>query len=250
MNEDIEHNLLTFPLSEMSNLGRTHSSEFRAAKPWPHIVIDDFLPEYLACNILKVFPDPEHDVWFDWTKRGKNNQYKKQGVGSAAKLKNISPYLHHVLAAFQSYPFLSFLEELTHIPKLLPDPYFYGGGLHQILSGGFLNLHTDYNRSDRLDLYRRVNVLLYLNLDWKPEYNGELELWDLESKQCVKSIAPLFNRLVVFITDKQSLHGHPKPLNTPLGITRKSLAFYYYTATPAEDTRYVAQVDWHEMGAK
>ncbi|MEP4053047.1 MAG: 2OG-Fe(II) oxygenase [Litorimonas sp.] len=236
---------MTFSLSEMSDLGSDLCSEFQAAEPWPHVVIDNFLPEHLAQNTLASFPDPDHDVWFDWTKKGGDNQFKKQGIGNASRLEKASPYIQHVLAAFQSYPFLKFLENLTQIPKLLPDPYMFGGGLHQILRGGHLKVHADFNELTRLDLYRRINVLYYLNENWKAEYNGELELWDAQSKSCVKSVAPFFNRLVVFVTDKQSLHGHPKTLNTPEGMTRKSLAFYYYTALPAEGTKYDVKTDWY-----
>jgi Rps23 Pro-64 3,4-dihydroxylase Tpa1-like proline 4-hydroxylase len=128
------------------------------------------------------------------------------------------------LNAFNSYPFINFLEELTGIPKLLPDPHFNGGGLHQILNGGKLAIHTDFNQLASLDLYRRLNVLLYLNENWKDEYNGNLELWDQTCSSCVKSVAPTFNKLVVFETNKRSFHGHPKPLNTPGSVTRKSIA--------------------------
>ena len=32
--------------------------------------------------------------------------------------------------------FVSFLEDLTGIPGLVPDPHFRGGGLHEIRQGG------------------------------------------------------------------------------------------------------------------
>jgi Rps23 Pro-64 3,4-dihydroxylase Tpa1-like proline 4-hydroxylase len=246
LTEKTTQDLLTFSISEMADLGRSLSLKYNAAEPWPHVVIDDFLPENLAQNILNVFPNPEHEAWIDWTKRSPVNQFKKQGIGSAAQLETVSPYLQHVLSAFQSYPFLNFLQHLTSIPKLLPDPYLYGGGIHQILTGGKLKVHADFNLLPRLDLYRRINVILYLNEDWKPEYNGDFELWDSKGQACIKSVAPLFNRMVVFNTDKRSLHGHPKPLNTPPDVTRKSLAFYYYTATPEVDAEYDKSVEWHE----
>ena len=110
----------------------------------------------------------------------------------------------------QLQPFLAFLEQLTGIDALLPDPYFQGGGMHQIVSGGILDIHTDFNAYGRLKLYRRLNVLLYLTEAWTPGDGGELELWDGPPPQgnCVKQIPPMFNRLVVFKTDKQSFHGH------------------------------------------
>lgn len=106
-----------------------------------------------------------------------------------------------------------------------------GGGLHQIENGGKLGIHSDFglHTINGETVYRRINVLLYLNEDWKEEYNGHLLLLDKNTKEVVKSILPKFNTMVVFNTNSDSFHGHPVPLNTPNGITRKSLALYYYT---------------------
>ena len=119
---------------------------------------------------------------------------------------------------------------LTGIEKLLPDPYLYGGGMHQILNGGKLAVHIDFNDHKKLNFYRRINVLLYLNKGWRKNYNGQLEFWDENLSQCVKSVAPDFNRLVIFNTEKHFFHGHPKLLCVPEKVTRKSLALYYYAA--------------------
>ncbi len=243
MADQLSDKTLTFSLPKMIQLGSVHSEEFHQAVPWPHIVIDSFLPLPTAKEILRNFPGPDANVWGDRSFGDK--QVKKLGIGNARNLHNLPPYMQNTIGAFQAYPFLKFLEKLTNIPKLLPDPYLIGGGLHQILSGGHLKVHTDFNHLPQLDLYRRINVLYYLNENWKSEYNGDLELWDAEKQNCVKSIAPLFNRLVVFITNKTSLHGHPAPLNTPPHITRKSLAFYYYTALPEDDVKYDTRVDWY-----
>ena len=219
---------------------------FVHADPFPSIVIDDFLPEDQADFILSEFPDPDSDAWLDWRKRDLVHQPKKQGIGHARNLEKVSPHVQHMLMAFNSYPFLNFLEVLTGIEKLLPDPHFHGGGLHQILSGGKLMVHADFNKLRELDLYRRLNVLLYLNKDWQDEYGGHLELWDASMSNCVQRIAPIFNRLVVFRTNKTSFHGHPDPLATPEGVTRKSLALYYYTAKPSESDAYDGNTDWQE----
>jgi hypothetical protein len=53
-------------------------------------------------------------------------------------------------------------------------------------------------------------------------------------RRCEARVSPVFNRCVVFATDRTSYHGHPHPLATPAGVTRKSLALYYYARDPAE----------------
>jgi hypothetical protein len=132
---------------------------------------------------------------------------------------------------FNSQPMLEFLEGLSAIPGLIPDPYFVGGGFHETSRGGKLGVHADFRINEQLHLHRRMNVIVYLNPQWDDAYGGHLELWDRKMTHRVKSVAPIFNRCVIFNTDADSYHGHPDPLTTPDGLTRRSMALYYYTAS-------------------
>jgi hypothetical protein len=123
-----------------------------------------------------------------------------------------------------------------------------GGGFHEITRGGRLGVHADFRINDQLHLQRRLNMLIYLNPDWQDEWKGQLELWSRDMAQCVRRVTPMLNRCVVFNTDADTWHGHPDPLLTPDGVTRKSIALYYYTAskavyaeTPKRSTMYVAR---------
>lgn len=138
-------------------------------------------------------------------------------------------FTRHFLYALNSSYFLRFLEQLTGIESLIGDPHFEGGGLHQIVSGGKLAIHADFNKHTSLGLDRRLNMLLYLNKDWKEDYGGYFELWDRNMCRMERRVAPLFNRVVIFTTSEHSYHGHPDPLACPSDMTRKSLALYYYT---------------------
>lgn len=236
--------VFAFDSEELENLGKKHHHVYQQAVPFQHVVLDNFLPSHVAETALEHFPKPPSPVWLDWKKRDTVHQPKKQGIGDASRLKGVAPELINILNSFNSYPFLNFLGKLSGIDKLLPDPHFFGGGLHQILPGGKLSVHTDFNKLNSLDLYRRINVLFFLNKNWQSSYNGDLELWSTDGKRRIKSIAPNFNRLVIFNTDKKSYHGHPHPLASPSGITRKSLAFYYYTSMPTADDPYDDNTDW------
>ena len=133
-------------------------------------------------------------------------------------------------------PVLQFLEALTGIEGLIPDPYFGGAGPHQIEPGGFLKIHADFNWHPLLKLDRRLNLIVYLNREWREEYGGHIELWDREMTRCERKVLPVWNRTVVFNTTDFSYHGHPEPLASPPGTTRKSVSFYYYSnGRPAEE---------------
>jgi hypothetical protein len=134
-----------------------------------------------------------------------------------------------VIKEASSPAFLRWLEELTGEKALIPDPYLEGGGIHSIKAGGFLKIHADFNWNERLKLYRRVNVLIYLNSDWQPEWGGALELWTTDMTTCVQNVLPHINTMAIFTTDDKSFHGHPHPLTTPDGVTRDSIALYYYS---------------------
>jgi hypothetical protein len=209
---------------------------FAAAQPFPHIAIDGLFDEALLDGLLADFPSPDAAglLRFD--------THTEKKIGFFHGTSRLAPRLRAFLDAMNSFETLLFLEELTGIDGLIPDPYFGGGGPHQIESGGFLKIHADFNWHPKLKLDRRLNVLVYLNRDWRDEYGGALELWNRDVTERVVSIAPLFNRTVIFATSEESFHGHPTPLRTPPGVTRKSMSLYYYTA-PTPETARVAPHD-------
>lgn len=217
---------------------------YAAARPFPHVVIDDFLPQAAARRILEAFPSPDDPVWLDWRMRDRVHQPRKQGIGNAERLGGRHTYIQHVMGAFNSSPMVRFLETLTGIGGLIPDPHLVGGGLHQILPGGRLALHSDFNFHPVLRVYRRLNLLLYLNPDWREEWGGDLELWDAEVRTRVRSVPPVFNRVVIFNTDRDALHGHPEPLRSPDGVPRRSLALYYYTVEGVADDLTPRETGW------
>ena len=152
--------------------------------------------------------------------------------------RQLGPFTSALIAQLNSGPFVRFLEELTGIDGLVPDPHLRGGGLHEIRQGGLLGVHADFNVHPRLRLYRRLNLLVYLNKDWQQEWGGALELWDRGGQRCVRTIQPVFNRAVLFDTSNFSYHGHPHPLACPPERSRKSVALYYYALeSPGESDR-------------
>jgi Rps23 Pro-64 3,4-dihydroxylase Tpa1-like proline 4-hydroxylase len=206
-------------------LGTSLSTAYSSAEPFPHIVIDNFLPNELIEEILSNFPsDPTANEKL--YERGYRGHHKRQ-----INPNECNAFVRKVFAFFNSAPMLQFMEKLTSIDGLIPDPYFNGGGFHEIGTGGLLGVHSDFRINKTLHVERRLNAIIYLNKDWKDEYGGNLELWDKQMKRCIKKIPPIFNRCVVFNTDQDSNHGHPEPLNTPPDIKRRSIALYYYTAS-------------------
>ena len=218
-----------FDRDRLVELGRANAARYQAADPFPHVVLDDFLPPEELEPLLAEFPRPDD---LDWHRFHTDRELKLATEDPEV----IPPYARSVLAQFNSAAAIDFLEALTGIEGLIPDPHYWGGGLHQIEPGGHLDVHSDFNWHKRLRLDRRINLLLYLNEDWKPEWGGALELWNRDMTECRQRVLPIANRVVVFNTTDYSYHGHPEPLACPPGRTRRSLALYYYTnGRPAEE---------------
>ncbi len=209
---------------------------YSGAEPFPHIVIDDFFPaERLAAvrreiSAARIDPEAPGYGWF--------------GKRRASDLERFPEETRRLVEELNSPPFLGWLEQVTGIPDLEPDPYLEGGGIHQTPAGGYLKIHTDFNWHERLQRHRRINLLVYLNENWNEDWGGHLELWaedqvgNPDGAPAV-SIAPHFNRVAIFSTTDRSYHGHPHPLTCPPERTRDSLALYYYTkARPADEVRF------------
>ena len=213
----------------LAEIAEKNANIYSHAVPFPHIVFKNFLNEDLLNEVLAEFPELEGKN----IRKFNNVREKKLSAQGEQKFGESTKELLHYL---NSEPFLEFLQKLTGIKELLlPDPYFEGGGLHEVKPGGLLKIHADFNRN-KAKLDRRLNVLIYLNKDWKESYGGELELWNKDMTKCEEKILPAFNSLVIFSTTDFSYHGHPTPLTCPPDRSRRSLALYYYTnGRPAEE---------------
>lgn len=218
------------PLARMRQaVAEGGSARYLTAKPFPHIVFDDFFDPALLELVLSEFPKPDQIRW----QRFDTGQEVK--LASAAEA-TFGPVTRLLLYHLNSITFLEFLSQITGIDNLIADPSFEGGGLHQIVRGGKLGIHADFNKHRSYQLDRRLNLLLYLNKGWREDYGGHLELWDRGMTHCEQRVLPLFNRVMVFGTTDFTYHGHPDPLQCPEGMTRKSLALYYFSnGRPAEE---------------
>lgn len=202
--------------------------QFNGAKPFRFVVIDGILTETAATEALNFFPPVTADIWNRTTYINQRKKLQSSEV-------TYSAFFEKLFAELNSERTLTFLTQLSGIKNLTGDDRFFGAGFHQSVNGAFLDVHVDFNVHPDKKLYRRLNLLIFLNRDWKATYDGALELWDMEANRCAHTILPVFNRCVVFETTEKSFHGHPAALRLPEGVTRKSLAAYYYTELGTDD---------------
>jgi len=209
---------------DLEAFSNSKKSFYSSAMPFPNIELNNFFNQNFLNKVLKEFPNLEN--------LEKTNKYiNKNEIKYANNQYDLFPeIIKNFLDFLNSATFLNFIQNITSIKEnVVADKELNGGGLHEIRKGGVLKIHTDFNRHPKLDLDRRVNLLIYLNKNWKEEYGGHLELWDRDMTKCKKKVLPTFNKIVIFSTNDFSNHGHPNPVNCPNDCSRKSIALYYFS---------------------
>lgn len=212
--------------------------KFEAAEPFPHLVVDDLLR--LSPADADTFPDVS---WPWWNHVDDGYIHNKR---FCFDIDVIPEPFKSIIRELNEPRFLKVLEKITGIEQLLPDPYLFGGGIHLSGSGGILTPHTDFHYLRALNLYRRINVIVYLNEDWSLEDGGCLSLYDGQG-QAVQTVVPLWGRAVIFQTDDRSVHGFPVPIVE--GAWRRSLALFYYTAAPTREFSGDETTDYRQHGS-
>ena len=212
------------------------STEFLNAKPFNHYVIDNFFKEDIANSIADEFYQWNDPVWSHFYS---NPVEVKKLLNHWDKFKKTS-YL--AFTFLNSNSFLDILKKITKNRELTTDIGLHGGGYHCHSKGGKLNVHLDYDTHPKLNLQRKLNLIIYVSKEWKSEWGGGLGLWsgNKDNLVCEKVIDIKFNRAVLFDTTQNSWHGLPDPINCPENVGRNSLAIYYLEPLKKLNDRYRA----------
>ena len=209
---------------------KAFKQQFLATKPFPYFCIDNFLNEDFANEIHESFPTYQ-EAQQDGREFTAVNEKRKIQITDSSKFSPAIKKLDDLLA---SKEYVEMWSELTDIPGLLADSELKGGGIHATNSGGHLDVHVDFNFNTQNQSYRRLNILLYFNKNWKEEYGGYLDIWDENVEKRYGCFEPKFNRAIGFLTSETSYHG-VTPLACPPDVLRKSFASYYYTKEMPSD---------------
>ena len=230
---DFEHYLSLLKKKESDDI-EIQTNEFLSNEPFNYIVIDNFIDDQeILSQVEKDIRNMDDSIFESADIQGLpnvsvNKSYVMDMDKCSESVKKTTAYLN-------SPNMIKYLESLTQIKGLQADTFLMGGGIHKTKKGGHLDIHADFNIHNETKKYRRLNLLLYMNSNYKEEYNGHLELWSKDMSKCEKKIAPLFNRAVIFRTTDDAYHGHLSKWNAD--YDRLSIAMYYYTDDRPEDEK-------------
>lgn len=192
--------------------------------PYPHMIIDNILTDEFAeklheeLMLIEMNESPDNDFSSNY---GKKMEYKRE-IPSAQKYNQIREIL-------SGSELSDCIAEKFNLSKLEGDPSFDGGGYVISPKNSFLRYHADFNFSSKVNKYRIVNLILYMNRDYSSKDGGCLHLLDYESKTVESEVKPIFNRAVIFLTNEKTVHG----VNRNNGeFQRRSFNTYFYSETP------------------
>jgi hypothetical protein len=212
--KNVDHIITKF--SDTTNI----NIDYVKTPPYPNVALDNFLPQETIsamkqeCNNL------------EWTReftRNGSHMIERQDVENL-------PVANEVRNIMSSRRFLVWLGEVTGHHDLIPDPHMIGAGYMRCSRGDSLKLHSDFNFNNTLKLYRMLSINIYLNKNWQPEWNGDLQFWDFERKECKTRYFPEAGKAVIFRHHKFGFHGHPEPLQCPENIYRDGFRMFYYVS--------------------
>lgn len=241
LREDTRIKILKHLERRLPLIGSSEAESYAQKKPFPHAVFDDMIPRAVLERLANKRNSRKGQPWnvlggdvkasCEEAKGWRCIQQKSRGFlkMTLADETLMHPVAQGVMAALKSPLFVRFLERVSGIKPLTPDPYNEGGGLHETGRGGALQIHADFRRHPITGWERRVNAFIYLNEDWNATWKGDLELWDRDMSKCAKKIPTSFGRFIMFSSHDFSYHGHAEPLECPASRSRKSMAFYYYS---------------------
>ncbi len=192
---------------------------YKNAKPFEYVIIDNFFDDNYANYIYDNFPSPFDD----------NNWHLYcNPIEHKYSLNNFEnhPKIGELFTSLTEDSFISNMKHITAINDLENDPHLHGAGIHMYPNNGKLDMHLDYNIHPITKKERRINLIVYMNKDWKDEYGGKIEFYDTNMNKITEEM-PLFNTAIIFKTSDISYHGLPKPIKCPDDIFRKSIAIYY-----------------------
>ena len=199
--------------------------------PFDHCVIDNFFLPKVANNLSSTFPKYRSNIWHVY----KSKIEHKKTCNNWNSFDNLT---YEVFRQLNSELFVNLIGNKIKC-KLLSDPGLHGGGWHIHSNNGNLNPHLDYTIHPKTNLQRRINLIVYLEKNYKAMYGGHLGLWEHNKEtgqpgKLIKEVFPKYNRAIIFDTSQNSWHGLSKKVNLPKDIFRKSIAVYYL-CKPKED---------------
>ena len=199
-----------------------YSNFFMESKPYPHIILDDFLDEtfFSQLDIENFIKDPTKGLIFD-TDLEKNKWTSKND--------KLSNNLKLIVNSLNSFDFINNLQTLSKIKELFSttEGNTALANYHEMYESGFLGTHVDHSSEPSTGLPHVLNIILYLSKNWEKKWGGETVLANHNGTKILKTIEYKPNRAVIFLHSPFTFHGVTKIHGN---LTKRSTIYVDYYA--------------------
>lgn len=185
--------------------------QYANTTPYPHTKQDDFLNVTFAKELQTEILNIPDEAWDRYENPFEQKFTLRDKFGFPELLKSL-------FSDLTSNEFIKKLSDLVGYDLILDETRNFWG-VHKYGPGDKLDIHVDAGVHPTMDLKKQITLGIYLSSEWKEEYGCELEIWRGENsenndaklieKMC--SIAPVFNRMILFTCNDYSWHGNPEP---------------------------------------
>ena len=221
---------------------KDYAIDYQKGAPIPWLSFDDFLPADLLKSVQDEIKTIPNHVFSKFTR---NNSFMLECNNF-----KYAPRTRELALNFNSGEFITWLETITGLKKIIPDPHFIGAGLTKCYAGLSLQLHTDFNWNEQLNLNRCLSLILYLSDTWDPAWQGNLEFWNFDRTECLHRVEPLPNRLLLWNYDNKFIHGHPNKLTCPEDACRIGLRLFYFSSNSTPTVAPHRSLYWFDETTK
>jgi len=202
-------------------------TEFRRHPEYSLLQLDNIIPQQIATQMSKEIDKIPLEDCKKFTRKG-SCMYEHNKLDD-------TPVADQVVHALHSKTFIDWLQKVTDTVDLIPDPHLVGAGYMRSFQGDSLQVHTDFNWNNELRLHRMVNLIIYLNDDWKKEWGGNLQFYDTENNKLLSEVVPSLGNAVIWMYNNLAYHGYPEPMTCPKNKSRKGIRLFYYVSNAAYD---------------
>jgi hypothetical protein len=183
-------------------------------KPFRYAVLDNFLKKEVCDELAESYPPIDSPVWYKFRDElhGEKNVFEK-GMLGISNIEELPEIAFKVIQELNSREFVEILRKITDIEELKNDVYNNIGqwaGIRAMTPGGYQAIHSDARKHPHLGVEKRITLVGYLNKNWEPSHKGVTEIWNDDMTECVDSVDPVYNRILIFENTEKSHHGVPE----------------------------------------
>lgn len=212
---------------------RAYRSANLIQKPFPHYVIDDFLPDDIFSELVNVGLAEKALIkrQFETSLESGKSVHGNEGMNSAS---NIPIQL---LGGKFGSKLISDLFGVDGVSSMFDRPNFGGYyPFHQMSEGGFLGAHVDHSSSTDGQIHI-ANCIFYASPNWPELWGGDTILFDRSGLREVARVHPKPNRLLVFLHSSLAFHG-VDTLHCPTNAKRMTYYMDYYATSENANKAY------------